>query len=74
MGDVSADGLVNIFNLVIVTGNFGQAAVAAASYMLAEVELSTDQECHITHAIDQLKPNQNLSTAEETVRNALKVI
>ena len=42
--------------------------------MLAEVELSTDQECHITHAIDQLKPNQNLSTAEETVRNALKVI
>ena len=43
MGDVNADGLVNTFNLVIVTGNCGQAAVAAASYMLAEVELSTDQ-------------------------------
>jgi|ETNmetMinimDraft_30_1059905.scaffolds.fasta_scaffold123168_2 hypothetical protein len=43
MRDVNADGLVNTFNLVIVTGNCGQAAVAAASYMLAEVELSTDQ-------------------------------
>ena len=30
-------------NLVIVTGSFGQAAVATASYMLSEVELGTDQ-------------------------------
>ena len=52
MGDVNGGG-VNIFDLVIVAGNFGKSLVAAPA-MTAKIELTTDQKHHIASAIDQL--------------------
>ena len=57
MGNVNTYGSVNVFDLVIMAGNFGQSAAAAALSMATKIKLSTEQRPHISHAIDQLEPN-----------------
>ena len=42
--------------------------------MATKIELSTEQRPHIPHAIDQLEPNSNRSSAEEMALNALKAV
>ncbi len=59
-GNVNGDETVNIFDLVIVAGNFSKSLVFAPS-VTAEIELSTDQKRHIAHAIDKLESNPNCS-------------
>ena len=73
-GDVNGDSSVNIFDLVMVAGNFGKSAVAAAPTMIARIELTTQQKYHVASAIDQLEYNLNRSNAEELVFNLLKAI
>ena len=73
MGDVNADGNVNIFDLVLVAGNFGQSLLAAPA-MAAKIELTTDQKHHIASAVDQLESNSNRSDAEEMVLGVLQAI
>ena len=69
----NGDGGVNIFDLVIVAGNFGQSLLAAPT-TAAKIELSTDQKRHIATAIDQLAAKADRSTAEEMALNVLKAI
>ena len=71
MGEVNGD--VNIFDLVIVAGNFGKSLVAVPS-MISKIELTTDQKHHITSAIDQLESNSSKSNEEEIALNVLKLI
>ena len=67
------DGSVNIFDLVIVAGNFGKFLAAALS-MIAKIKLTTEQKHHIGLAIDQLGSNSNRSNAEEMALSVLKAI
>ena len=69
----NGDGGVNIFDLVIVAGNFGQSLLAAPT-TAAKIEFSTDQKRHIATAIDQLAAKADRSTAEEMALNVLKAI
>ena len=64
---------INIFDLVIVAGNFGKSLVAAPS-MISMIELTTEQKHHITSAIDQLESNSSRSNEEEIALNVLKAI
>ena len=73
-GDVNGDSSVNIFDLVMVAGNFGKSNVAAAPTMIAKIELTTQQKYHVASAIDQLESNLNRSNAEELALNVLKAI
>jgi len=66
----NGDGGVNIFDLVIVAGNFGQSLLAAPT-TAAKIEFSTDQKRHIATAIDQLAAKADRSTAEEMALNVL---
>ena len=68
------DSSVNIFDLVLVAGNFGQSAVTAAPSMGAKIELSTEQKHHIASAIDHLESNSNRSSEEEIALNILIAI
>ena len=45
-GDVNGDATVNIFDLVIATGNFGQSLLVVPA-TAAKMKLSTDQKRHI---------------------------
>ena len=72
-GDVNDAGQVNIFDLVLVAGNFGQSAIVAAP-ATTEVQLTTDQKRHIASAIDQLESNSNWSNEEEIALHVLKSI
>ena len=74
MGDVDGDDAVNIFDLVIVAGNFGKSLVAAAPSMVSKIELTTDQKQHIGLAIDQLESNSSSSNEEQIALNVLKSI
>ena len=69
MGNVNTYGSVNVFDLVIVAGNFGQSAAAAALSMATKIKLSTEQRPHISHAIGQLEPN-----SKRMALNALKAV
>ena len=73
MGDGNSDDGVNIFDLVIVAGNFGKSLAAAPS-MISKIELTTEQKHHIGLAIDQLESNSNRSSEEEIALNVLKAI
>ena len=73
MGDGNSDDGVNIFDLVIVAGNFGKSLAAAPS-MISKIELTTEQKHHIGLAIDQLESNSNRSSEEEIVLSVLKAI
>ena len=64
---------INIFDLVIVAGNFGKSLVAAPS-MISMIELTTEQKHHIASAIDQLESNSSRSNEEEIALNVLKAI
>ena len=72
-GDVNGDATVNIFDLVIATGNFGQSLLVVPA-TAAKMKLSTDQKRHIATAIDQLAAKADRSTAEEMALNVLKAI
>ena len=74
MGDGNGDCGVNIFDLVLVAGNFGKSLVTAAPASMAKIELTTEQKHHIASAIDQLQSNPNRSSAEEMALNVLKAI
>ena len=66
------DGMINIFDLVLMAGNFGQSLLASPA-MVDKIELSTEQKRHLAIAIDQLESIPNRSSAEEMVPNVLMV-
>ncbi len=71
--DINCDGSVNILDLVIVSTNLGQSAVLT-SFIATQTELTSNQQRHITSAIDKLSSNLNRSSAEEMTLSILKSI
>ena len=74
-GDVNGDSSVNIFDLVMVAGNFGKSNVATAPTMIAnKLIFTTQQKWSIQSAIVELEDMPARSDAEELVFNLLKAI
>ena len=74
-GDVNGDSSVNIFDLVMVAGNFGKSAVSAAPAVLAnKLKFTSRQKRSLQSAIVELEDMPARSEAEELVFNFLKSI
>ena len=69
---VNGDSSVNVFDLVMVAGNFGKSNVAAAPLMSAKgLDFSTQQKRSIQSAIVELEDMSARSQAEELVLSLL---
>ena len=74
-GDVNGDSSVNIFDLVMVAGNFGKSNVAAAPTVLAnKLTFTTQQKRSIQSAIVELEGIPVRSEVEELAFNLLIAI